>query len=118
MEKTVVEIGCGSLLRIIYVANEDKADELSELVVTNAAVDELYVTNEAFNELNELVVDDEAVELSKLMVTDSNNQLEWDFFVSGWVSPWFRHNNKLGRSIPESDWGSMCSLRNCSLTIH
>jgi hypothetical protein len=63
-------------LRIIYVANEDKADELSELAVTNAAVDELYATNEAFNELDELVVDDKAIELGKFVVTNSNNQLE------------------------------------------
>ena len=58
------------------MANEDKADELSELAVTNAAVDELYATNEAFNELDELVVDDKAIELGKFVVTNSNNQLE------------------------------------------
>jgi hypothetical protein len=46
-----VEMGRGSLLKIIYVALEDKADELSELNVTNKAVDEL----------DELMVDNEAV---------------------------------------------------------
>ncbi len=46
METTVVEMGCSSLLKI-----KDKSDELSELDVTNMAIDEL----------DELVVDDEAV---------------------------------------------------------
>jgi hypothetical protein len=46
VETTVVEMGCGSLLKI-----KNKADELSELNVTDMAVDEL----------DELVVDDEAV---------------------------------------------------------
>ncbi len=44
-------MGCGSLLKVIYVALEDKADELSELDVTNEAIDEL----------DELMVDNEAV---------------------------------------------------------
>ena len=49
MDTSVIEMGCGSLLKIIHVAFEDTADELSELNVTDEAVDEL----------NELVVDDE-----------------------------------------------------------
>ncbi len=43
-------MGCCSLLKIIHVAVEDTADELSELNVTNKAVDELdklMVNNEA-----------------------------------------------------------------------
>jgi hypothetical protein len=43
-------MGCGSLLKIIHVAIEDKANELSELNVTDKAVDEL----------DELVVNNEA----------------------------------------------------------
>ncbi len=39
METIVIEIGCGSLLKIIYVALKDKADELSELDETNKDVD-------------------------------------------------------------------------------
>ena len=42
-------MGHGSLLKIIHVAVEDTADELSELNVTDEAVDEL----------DELVVDEE-----------------------------------------------------------
>ncbi len=51
VETTVFEMGHGSLLKIIYVAIKDKADELSELDVTNEAVDEL----------DELMLDDKAV---------------------------------------------------------
>jgi hypothetical protein len=39
VETIVVEMGRGSLLKIIYVALEDKADELSELDVTNEDID-------------------------------------------------------------------------------
>jgi hypothetical protein len=46
VETTIIEMGCGSLLKI-----KDKADELSELDVTNMAIDEL----------NELVVDNKAI---------------------------------------------------------
>ena len=49
MDTSVNEMGRGSLLKIIHVAIEDTADELSELNVTNEAIDEL----------DELVVDDE-----------------------------------------------------------
>ncbi len=49
MDTSVIEIGCGSLLKIIHVAVEDTADELSELNVTEEVIDEL----------DELVVDDE-----------------------------------------------------------
>jgi hypothetical protein len=51
VETIVVEMGHGSLLKIIYVALEEKADKLSELNVTNKAVDEL----------DELMDDDKAV---------------------------------------------------------
>jgi hypothetical protein len=51
VETKVIEMGRGFLLKIIYVAIKDKADELNELDVTNEAVDEL----------NELVVDNKAV---------------------------------------------------------
>jgi hypothetical protein len=34
-----MEMGCGSLLKIIYVALKDKADELSEFDVTNEDID-------------------------------------------------------------------------------
>ena len=49
MDTSVIEIGCGSLLKIIHVIVKDTTDELSELNVTDEAVDEL----------DELVVDDE-----------------------------------------------------------
>jgi len=49
VDTSVIEMGRGSLLKIIHVAVEDTADELSEL----------NVTDEAFDELDELVVDDE-----------------------------------------------------------
>ena len=62
MEKTVIEMGHNSLLKIIYVAIEDKVDELSELAVTNVAIEfcELAMVNKAivinrvnlFNEAN------------------------------------------------------------------
>ncbi len=57
METTVVEMGCGSLLKI-----KDKSDELSELDVTDMAVDEL----------DELVVDDKAVSLGELAMADKS----------------------------------------------
>ena len=49
MDTSIIEMGHGSLLKIIHVAVEDTADELSELNVTDEAVDEL----------DELVVDEE-----------------------------------------------------------
>ncbi len=49
MDTSVIEIGRGSLLKIIHVAVENTTDELSELNVTDEAVDEL----------DELMVDDE-----------------------------------------------------------
>ena len=49
-----------SLLKIFHVAVEDKAYELSELDVTNKAVDEL----------DELVVDNESVWLGELAMVD------------------------------------------------
>jgi hypothetical protein len=55
VDTSVIEMGRGSLLKIIHVAGEDTADELSELNVTDEAVDEL----------DELVVNDEV-----------NNQLQ------------------------------------------
>jgi len=47
VDTSVIEMGRGSLLKIIHVAVEDMAHELSELNVTDEAIDEL----------NELVVD-------------------------------------------------------------
>ncbi len=51
MDTSVIEIGRGSLLKIIHVAIKDTADELSKLNLTKEAVDEL----------DELVVDNKAV---------------------------------------------------------
>ncbi len=39
VETIVIEMGHGSLLKNIYVALEDKADELSELNVANGDID-------------------------------------------------------------------------------
>ena len=50
-QMTIVEMEHGSLLKIFHVAVKDKADELSELDVTDEAVDEL----------DELVVDNESI---------------------------------------------------------
>ena len=63
METSVIDMGRGSLLKIIHVAVEDKADELSELNVTNEAIDEL----------NELVVDDKAKLVVALLECQCNN---------------------------------------------
>ncbi len=41
VDTSVIEMGCGSLLKIIHVAFEGTADELSELNVTKEAVDRL-----------------------------------------------------------------------------
>jgi hypothetical protein len=62
-QTTVIEMEHGSLLKIFHVAIEDKADELSELNVTNKAVDEL----------NELVVDDKAKLVVALLECQCNN---------------------------------------------
>ncbi len=51
MDTSIIEIGRGSLLKIIHVAIENTADELSKLNLTKEAIDEL----------DELVVDDKAV---------------------------------------------------------
>ena len=40
MDISVIEMGHGSLLKIIHLAVEDTADELSELNVTDEAVDD------------------------------------------------------------------------------
>ncbi len=45
MDTSVIEMGRGSLLKIIHVAVEDTADELSELNVIDEAVDD-KVTNQ------------------------------------------------------------------------
>ena len=58
-------MGHGSLSKIIHVAIKDTADELSELNVTNEAVDEL----------NELMVDDEAKLVVALLECQCNNYL-------------------------------------------
>ena len=60
MDTSIIEMGRGSLLKIIHVAVEDTADELSELNVTDKAVDEL----------DELVVDDESVWLGEVAMAD------------------------------------------------
>jgi hypothetical protein len=59
-QTTVIEMEHGSLLKIFHVAVEDKADELSELDVTNKAI----------GELDELVVDNEFVCLGELAMAD------------------------------------------------
>ena len=81
MDTRVIEIGRGSFLKIIHVAVEDTADELSELNVTDKAVDEL----------DELVVDDEV-----------NNQLQ------GGSSSSLRTWNQ---NILDNQLGYLCSLR-------
>ncbi len=81
MDTSVIEMGRGSLLKIIHVAVDDTADELSELNVTDEVVDEL----------NELVVDDEV-----------NNQLQ------GGSSSSLRTWNQ---NILDNQLGYLCSLR-------
>ena len=81
MDTSVIEIGRGSLLKIIHVAVENTTDELSELNVTDEAVDEL----------DELVVDNEV-----------NNQLR------GGSSSSLRTWNQ---NIVDNQLGYLCSLR-------
>jgi hypothetical protein len=73
VDTSVIEMGWGSLLKIIHVVVEDTADELSELNVTDEAVDEL----------DELVVDGEV-----------KNQLRGGSSSS--LRTWNRVNNQLG----------------------
>ena len=75
-----IEIGCGSLLKIIHVIVEDTTDKLSELNVTDEAVDEL----------DELVVDDE---VKNLLWGGSSSSLR----------TWNRVDNQLG-FLAENVW--------------
>jgi hypothetical protein len=82
VDTCIIEMGRGSLLKIIHVAFKDTDDELSVLNVTEEAIDEL-------NEL--LVVDDEV-----------NNQLQ------GGSSSSLRTWNQ---NIVNNQLGYLCSLR-------
>ncbi len=72
------------MLKIIHVAVENTADELSELNVTHEAVDEL----------DELVVDDKAKLMVALLECQCINQLCWAFEVAKQQKTW-SFNNKL-----------------------
>jgi hypothetical protein len=77
------QMGRGSLLKIIHVAVEDTADELSELNVTDEAIDEL----------DELMVDAEV-----------NNQLRGGSSSS--LRTWNQNiiDNQLGECVAEICW--------------
>ncbi len=81
MVTSVIEMGRGSLLKIIHLAAEDTADELSELNVTNEAIDEL----------DDLVVDDEVN--NQLRVGSSSSLRTWN------------------QNIVDNQLGYFCSLR-------
>ena len=89
MDTSVIEMGCGSLLKIIHVAFEDTADELSELNVTEEAVDCLiFVDHLALPQIDQHIIDKRSalprfVCRTLVILFESNNQLKDEILLSG-----------------------------------